>query len=165
MATTVYQKKDNGDLKLLAEIEESIEDHEAVELLVEEAPRLAKSVEEFVVISGDLDSGDVTTVSQKETVSVTWASSRNGVEAEEVPAPSRRRRAKAEPVEDDDEVQEEAPKPRRGRPPGSKNKPKETTKPASRRGRKPAAAKPAARGRSSAKKSGSPFKRNAASDE
>lgn len=182
MATNVYQAKDNGDLKLLAEIDEMLEDSEAVELLIENAPRM-KNVESFVVISGDLDDGVVSTVSQKETVTVKWASSRNGDEEEEVAAPKRRGRAAASANDDDDEDDAPAPKPRRGRPPGSGRKPaaKSTTKgrggskPATRGRAKSSGNKPAARGRGGSKPAtrktttkksgGSPFKRNAASDE
>lgn len=166
MATSVYQPKDNGDLKLLAEIEENVDEGEAVELLLENAPRL-KNTEAFVVIVGDLDDGVVSTVSQKETVTIKWSSSRrNGgddeeQEEQEVPAPK------------------SAPKPRRGRPPGSGRKPaaKGTTsarKPAASKGgsgRKPAAkgkaaaAKPRGRKPAAKKSGGSPFKRNPNSDE
>lgn len=169
MPTNIYTLKDNGDLKLMAEIEETLEDSEAVELLLENAPRTR--AEEFIVISGTLDDGVVSTVSQKETVTIKWASSRNGgsAETEEVPAPSRRSRVT---VDTDDEEEAPAPKRRRGRPPGSKNKPKTGT--AARKtttARKPAA-KTSTRGGSrrgsSLSKGGtrsSSFKRNPASDE
>ncbi len=170
MPTNIYTLKDNGDLKLMAEIEETLEDSEAVELLLENAPRTR--AEEFIVISGTLDDGVVSTVSQKETVTIKWASSRNGgsAETEEVPAPSRRSRVSVDT--DDEEEEAPAPKRRRGRPPGSKNKPKTGT--AARKtttARKPAA-KTSTRGGSrrgsSLSKGGtrsSSFKRNPASDE
>jgi hypothetical protein len=159
VSTNVYQQKDNGDLKLLAEIEETVEDSEAVELLLENSPRM--KVDEFVVIAGNLSDGLVSTVSQKETVTIKWASSRNGgSEEEEVPAPrSTRKRAAA--VEEAEEDEAPAPKPRsskRSQARGS-GAAKGTSRGRSRGGTSTKAI------RSSSKKSGSSFKRNAASDE
>ncbi len=173
MPTFIYTEKENGDLKLQAEIEEDMDDGEAVDLLIENSPRL-KSQERFVVLVGSLEDGVMSVVEEVEEVitRTSWKSSRNG-DAAEAPAPARRGRAAAAAEEDDDDEAEAPAPPKRRRPAAAKKgtatkaRPrastaakKATTTRSRTSGRKSA-------GRSTAKKAGggSPFKRNPASDE
>lgn len=164
MSTSIYTEQDNGNLKLLAEIEEDIEDGEAVQLLLEESPKL--KADRFVVIVGGLDDGVSSVVEQAEEVitTITWKSSRNGNGEAAAPAKRRGRPPKAA-VETDDAP---APK-RRGRPPGSKNKAsaaKPGPKAGATRGRgRPPGSKNKPKVGATSKRRSSGFKRNAASDE
>jgi hypothetical protein len=146
MSTLIYTPKENGDLKLQAEIDEDMNDAEAVKLLLEESPRLRS--DSFIVMIGDLEDAVVSTVRQQETVQVAWVSTRNG----EVAA-----------VEDDEEEAEaEAPAPRRRRQStNGRRKSAAKTGSARRPGRPPGSKNKTGAGR----KSGSPFKRNPASDD
>lgn len=167
MPLAIYTEQDNGNLKLQAEIEEDMEDSEAVEALLEEVPRL--KADRFVVLTGSLEDGTMSVVEQQEEVvtTTTWKSTRNGNGA--VAAPKKRRgrppkQAEPDDVEDDD-GEEEAPAPkRRGRPPGSGRKAGKargaaaTKKAPARRGRPPGS-----KNKTSTRRSG--FKRNTASDE
>lgn len=142
--SNIYAQKDNGDLKLIAEIEGLSDPAMAVDALLDEMPRMKQR--EFIVI--DLDNVML-------------------VEAgEEIVQPRRQivvsnggNLGSAAVVEDDDENGEEpedeapAPKPRRGRPRGAAKAP--AAKKASTR----------ARGRGSRSTGKSPFKANPASAE
>ena len=138
MQTNIYAEKENGDLKLIAEIEGLEDPALAVDALLDEMPRLKQR--DFVVINLDavmhVEAGEEI-VQPRRKITI-----RGGNNA--APAPKRRGRPPAAAAEDDDNGGEEpAPAPRRrGRPPGSKNK---TT--------------------AAAKKKGSPFKSNPASAE
>lgn len=175
MATLIYTEKDNGDLKLLAEIEENVEDGEAVELLLAESPRLKS--DRFVVLAGSLEDGVISVVEQQEEVRVRWTSSRgngNGaaVVEDETPAaaPKRRGRPPGSKNKTTAASTDDAPKRRRGRPPGSKNKPG-AAKPGPKagakrgRGRPPGSKNKTTSTRRTVKAGGSGFKRNAGSDE
>lgn len=170
MATTLFTEQENGNLKLIAEVD--IDNVAlAVDALLDESPRLKDR--EFIALVGSTDGGTFTRVvvendepiNPRRAITVAM----NGNEVEDKPAPKRRGRppkaAAAEPGAD-------APK-RRGRPPGTKNKPKDEgavkidgrTKEG--RAARAAASKPGPkpRTRTAASKKASPFKRNAASDE
>lgn len=164
MPVAIYTEQDNGNLKLQAEIEEDMEDFEAVEALLEEVPRL--KADRFVVLTGSLEDGAMSIVEQQEEVvtTTTWKSTRNGNGAVAAPKPKRRGRppkqVEVDEVEDDGEDEAPAPK-RRGRPPGSGRKAKAATttkKAPARRGRPPGS-----KNKTGTRRSG--FKRNAASDE
>lgn len=166
MPTLIYTEKENGDLKLVAEIDEDVEDGEAVELLLEESPRLR--ADRFVVLAGTLDNGVMSVVEQAEEVitTTTWKSSRGNGASAATPKKRGPGRPRKTPV-DDGMVEAPAPK-RRGRPPGSKNKPKTATATGApkRRGRPPGSKnkpKAATSTRRTVKSGG--FKRSAASDE
>jgi hypothetical protein len=140
--TNIYAAKENGDLKLIAEIEGLDDPALAVDALLDEMPRLKQR--DFVVINLDnvmlVEAGEEIVQPRREIVIRGGNSS--------APAPRRRGRPARAAAEEDENGNggEEAAAPaprRRGRPPGSKNKPK-------------AAA---------AKKKGSPFKSNPASAE
>lgn len=157
MATNIYTQKDNGDLQLRAEIEEDMDEAEAVKLLLEESPRLR--ADEFIVMVGDMEDGTVSTVRQQETVTVDWTSSRNGAtvatEDEE----------EDEAEEDEEEEEEERPKPKNGR--RRRASSSNDDKPAKRRPGRPRGSKnrPKAGAASGGSKRRSGFKRNPASDE
>jgi hypothetical protein len=140
--TNIYAAKENGDLKLIAEVEGLDDPALAVDALLDENPRLKQR--DFVVINLDnvmlVEAGEEIVQPRREIVIRGGNSS--------APAPRRRGRPARAAAEEDENGNggEEAAAPaprRRGRPPGSKNKPK-------------AAA---------AKKKGSPFKSNPASAE
>ena len=153
MSVKFYTAQENGNLKYIEEVEGTDDVDAAREALFEARPRLANT-EEFICIVGDFEDGTVETISKQEVVQTAWASSRSSNEV------------------DEDEEDEPAPAPkRRGRPPGTKNKPKATPakkaapKAAAKKAparKAPTARKPAAR-KASGKKT--PFTRNAASDE
>lgn len=138
MQTNIYAEKENGDLKLIAEIEGLEDPALAVDALLDEMPRLKQR--DFVVINLDsvmhVEAGEEI-VQPRRKITI-----RGGNNA--APAPKRRGRppAAAVAVEDDDNGGEEpAPAPRRrGRPPGSKNK---TTAAAKKRGGSPFKSNPA----------------------
>lgn len=115
MQTNIYAAKENGDLKLIAEIEGLDDPALAVDALLDEMPRLKQR--EFVVIDLDnvmiVEAGEEVVQPRREIVI------RNG----STPAPKRRGRppkaAVAEPEEDDENGEEEeetpAPAPKRSR--------------------------------------------------
>lgn len=138
MQTNIYAEKENGDLRLIAEIEGLDNPALAVDALLDEMPRLKQR--DFVVINLDnvmhVEAGEEIVQPRRQ---ITIRGGNNAAPA----APKRRGRPPRAVAEDDENGNggEEAPAPRRrGRPPGSKNK------------------KPAA-------KKGSPFKSNPASAE
>ena len=147
MQSNIYAQKENGDLKLVAEIEGLNDPALAVDALLDEMPRLRQR--EFIVIDLDnvmvVEAGDEI-VQPRRQISVT--ASNGAVVATEPDEEDE----DAEEPEEEPEAAEEAPKPKRGRP------------------RKTPAAKPAnspKRSRS-AKASGkktTPFKANPASAE
>lgn len=146
MQSNIYAQKENGDLRLVAEIEGLDDPALAVDALLDEMPRLKQR--EFVVINLDnvmiVEAGDEI-VQPRRQIEIRSFNSGGAVVAEpdedEVDA------------EDEPEAEEEAP-----------------AAPAKRRGR-PRAAKPPAKRRpgrprgSKNKKGGSPFKANPASAE
>ena len=139
MSVLIYTEQAGDKLKLLAEVgEDNVE--LAVDALLDAEPKL-ESQQPFVVFPGDarmiVEVGEI--VRPRRDIRITG----NG--AGEAP-PKRRGRAKAKPApeaqaEEPQAEETAAPPKRRGRPPGSKNKPK---------------GKPA---------KGSPFTRNPGSDE
>ena len=154
MSTTLYVEQENGNLKLVAEVEDIDNAALAVDALLDETKIRER---EFVAVIGSLEEGQVTRVV---------------VESDEPVNPRRGIVISANfggggSTVDDDEP---APKPARrrtstGRKPAAR-KPA-AKKPAARKpaAKKTAARKPAAK-RSTAKKSGgSPFKRNAKGDD
>lgn len=145
--TNIYAQKQNGDLKLLAEVDGESDPALAVDALLDEMPRLKQR--QFVVI----DTDDVMLVEAGDEV----VQPRRKIEIQ----PMNSGGALAEPDEEeaeedeDDELEEEE---------------EEAPQPQQRRRRKPAAKKPAAKrstnGRKSASKGRkSPFKANPASAE
>ncbi|HWI67582.1 MAG TPA: hypothetical protein VNS88_04320 [Nitrospiraceae bacterium] len=149
MQSNIYAQKENGDLKLVAEIEGLNDPAMAVDALLDEMPRLRQR--EFIVIDLDnvmvVEAGDEIVQPRRQ---ITVTASNGAVVA-------------TEPVEDEEEVEEEEAEEEVEEEP-------EAPKPAARRGRpRKAAAKPAAKRARSAKakaKSGkSPFKSNPASAE
>ena len=126
MQTNIYAEKENGDLRLIAEIEGLEDPALAVDALLDEMPRLKQR--DFVVINLDnvmhVEAGEEI-VQPRRQITIRGGNS-------SAPAKRRGRPRAAVPVDDDDENgngAEEAPAPRRrGRPPGSKNKPKATGK-------------------------------------
>ena len=141
MQTNIYAEKENGDLKLIAEIEGLEDPALAVDALLDEMPRLKQR--DFVVINLDnvmhVEAGEEI-VQPRRQITIRGGNS-------STPAAPKRRgrppRAVAEDENGNGEEPTEAPAPRRrGRPPGSKNKP-----------------------RAAAAKKGSPFKSNPASAE
>lgn len=142
MQTNIYAAKENGDLKLIAEIEGLDDPALAVDALLDEMPRLKQR--DFVVINLDnvmlVEAGEEIVQPRREIVIRGGNSS--------APAPRRRGRPARAAAEEDENGNggEEAAVPaprRRGRPPGSKNKPRTAA----------------------AKKKGSPFRSNPASAE
>lgn len=151
---TIYTEQDNGNLKLVAELEGIEGPALAVDALLDEMPRLKDR--EFVVLSGNLDDGAITRVVVEDDEPIQPRRKMRVASNGEAPVAKRRGRppgsgkAKAAPAAD--ETGEEAPAPkRRGRPPGSKNKPKTavTTK-----------AKPGPKPKAAAGKAKSPFKKD-----
>jgi hypothetical protein len=123
--TNIYAEKDNGDLRLIAEIEGLDDPALAVDALLDEMPRLKQR--DFVVINLDnvmkVEAGEDIIQPRRQITIRGGNSSDTGT----APAPKRRRAPKAESGENGngDETEEASPKPaprRRGRPPGSKNK-------------------------------------------
>lgn len=147
MQSNIYAQKENGDLKLVAEIEGLNDPALAVDALLDEMPRLRQR--EFIVIDLDnvmvVEAGDEI-VQPRRSITVTAS---NGAVVATEPEDEEDEVPEEEP-EEEPEAEEEAPKPaRRGR------------------ARKPAA-KPAAKraARKTTKKTGkSPFKSNPASAE
>jgi hypothetical protein len=151
--SNIYAQKENGDLKLVAEIEGLNDPALAVDALLDEMPRLRQR--EFVVIDLDnvmvVEAGDEI-VQPRRQITVT---SSNGA-AVAAPEDSEEDEQEEEGEEEQDEQEEaeeeepaaEAPKPRRGR----------TRKPAAK------SASSRSRGKSSGKGK-SPFKSNPASAE
>jgi len=145
--SNIYAQKENGDLKLVAEIEGLNDPALAVDALLDEMPRLRQR--EFIVIDLDnvmvVEAGDEI-VQPRRSITVTAS---NGAVVATEPEDEEDEVPEEEP-EEEPEAEEEAPKPaRRGR------------------ARKPAA-KPAAKraARKTTKKTGkSPFKSNPASAE
>jgi hypothetical protein len=145
MSVLIYTEQAGDKLKLLAEVgEDNVE--LAIDALLDAEPKF-ESQQPFVVFPGDarmvVEVGEI--VRPRRDIKITGGN--GAVEA----APKRRGRpAKAKPAEPEAEAEPQAeeeaaaPPKRRGRPPGAKNKPK---------------------GKPAAKRSGSPFKRNPASDE
>ena len=156
MQSNIYAQKENGDLRLVAEIEGESDPALAVDALLDEMPRLKQR--SFVVI--DLD--NVMVVEAEDEIvqprrKITVTSNGTGqavVETEDEDE------AEAEPVEVEAPVAEEAPKPRRGRPRGAATSPPKR-RPGRPRGSKNAPKEAANSGGS--KKS--PFKANPASAE
>jgi hypothetical protein len=111
MQTNIYAAKENGDLRLIAEIEGLDDPALAVDALLDEMPRLKQR--EFVVI--DLD--NVMIVEAGDEV----VQPRRQIEVRNGSSPAKRGRKAAAVVEDEEEVeaeeeQEEAPAPaKRGR--------------------------------------------------
>lgn len=139
MQTNIYAEKENGDLRLIAEIEGLEDPALAVDALLDEMPRLKQR--DFIVINLDnvmhVEAGEEI-VQPRRQITIRGGNS-------SAPAPKRRGRPARAAVEDEDNGNggEDAPAPRRrGRPPGSKNKAK-----------------------AGAAKKGSPFKSNPASAE
>lgn len=184
MSTILFTEQENGNLKLVAEVD--IDNPAlAVDALLDESPRLKER--EFMALVGTSDEGvftrvvveDDEPVHPRRAIRVTGSVNGSGAVAEK-PAPRRRGRP---PKAESQAATAEAPK-RRGRPPGSKNKTTAAGKidgrtkegraaraaaagtaeaPApKRRGRPPGSGKKTA---VKAGKGASPFKRNAASDE
>jgi hypothetical protein len=60
MSTTLYIQQENGNLKLVAEVEDIDNPALAVDALLDDAPRLKER--EFVALSGSLEDGKVTRV-------------------------------------------------------------------------------------------------------
>ena len=127
MQTNIYAQKDNGDLRLLAEVEGLDDPAMAVDALLDEMPRLKQR--EFVAIVLEhitfIEAGDEI-VQPRRQISVRNGSGATTTAVAETPAPRRRGRPrKQQPeaaVEESDNggvtVEEEAPAPkRRGRPP------------------------------------------------
>lgn len=140
MQTNIYAEKENGDLKLIAEIEGLEDPALAVDALLDEMPRLKQR--DFVVINLDsvmhVEAGEEIVQPRRQ---ITIRGGNSSAPA----APKRRGRpARAAAVEDEDNGNggdEDAPAPRRrGRPPGSKNKPKAG---AAKKGRSPFKSNPA----------------------
>jgi len=90
--TNIYAQKDNGDLRLLAEVEGLDDPALAVDALLDEMPRLKQR--EFVVINTDyitfLEAGDE--IVQPRRQIVVRAGNNVAPVAEETPAPKRRGR-------------------------------------------------------------------------
>lgn len=95
---TLYTEKENGDLKLVAEVEDTDNPVEAVQAAEEDNPRL--KADAFLALVGSTEDGGALVSVKKQTVSA-WAA--NGVFS---------------PDTEDEEDEAPAPK-RRGRPPGS----------------------------------------------
>jgi len=146
--SNIYALKDNGDLRLLAEIEGEDDPALAVDALLDEMPRLKQR--EFIVINLDnvmtVEAGDEI-VNPRREIKV---SGYNGAVATPEADEDEDEEQDEDDVEDEQEEPEEAPKPaaRRGR------------------GRKSGTAKaPARKPASSKKKGGSPFRSNPKSAE
>jgi hypothetical protein len=168
MGSLVFTQSDNGDLVLIAEVEDIADPALAIDALLDEVPDLI--TEEFVVIDTEhriiVKVDDLDLVRPRRDIVVIGGTNGHGPDEDEAPAPKRRGRPPGTKSKTAD-----APK-RRGRPPGTKNKPKadaeETPK---RRGRPPGSKnKPKAAATSGAKRGpgrprGSSFKRNESSDE
>lgn len=162
MATVLYTEKDNGDLKLIAEVEGIDSPALAVDALLDDAPRLKDR--EFVALVGDGESGTFTKVvveddepiNPRRTIRVSVVN--NGkVETTTKSAPRRQSRT-AKPKSASNGRKAPAARKKPGPKPGTKRstakaKPGPKPKP-----RTAAASKPRAKG-------GSPFKRNAKSEE
>jgi hypothetical protein len=99
---TLFTEKENGDLKLVAEVEDTDNPVEAVQAAEEDNPRL--KADAFLALVGSTEDGGALVSVKKQTVE-SWAA--NGVFS---------------PDEDDEEDEAPAPK-KRGRPKGSTNKP------------------------------------------
>jgi hypothetical protein len=158
MQSNIYAQKENGDLRLLAEIEGETDPALAVDALLDEMPRLKQR--SFVVI--DLD--NVMVVEAEDEIvqprrKITVSSNGQGQAMVE---PEDAEEDDEDEAEDDDEqeVEVEQPKPkpaaRRGR---SRGATKQADKPASKRRRSRSTNK------SASGKKGSPFKANPASAE
>lgn len=150
MQSNIYAQKENGDLKLVAEIEGLNDPALAVDALLDEMPRLRQR--EFIVI--DLDhvmvvEAEDEIVQPRRKINVTAS---NGAVVATEPDEDEEE-GEEEPEDEEPEEEPEAPAP----------------KPAARRGRgRKGAAKPAAKRPRSAKSSGkktTPFKSNPASAE
>lgn len=146
MQSNIYAQKENGDLKLVAEIEGLNDPALAVDALLDEMPRLRQR--QFIVIDVDnvmVVEAEDEIVQPRRQITVTAS---NGAVVATEPEEDDEEEAAEEPEE---EPEAEAPKPaRRGR------------------GRKTAAAKPAAKRaarKTTAKKGKSPFTSNPASAE
>jgi hypothetical protein len=143
--SNIYAQKENGDLKLVAEIEGLNDPAMAVDALLDEMPRLRQR--EFIVIDLDnvmvVEAGDEIVQPRRQ---ITVTASNGAVVA-------------TEPEDEEEEVEEEpeeepeaeAPKPRRGRPRKAATKPANSTK--------------RTRAKASPKSGKSPFKSNPASAE
>ena len=161
MQSNIYAQKENGDLRLLAEIEGADDPALAVDALLDEMPRMKQR--SFIVI--DLDNvmvveaeDEIVQPRRKITVQ-----SINGGGAPAVSDTEEDEDEEDEAEEQEEEQEEEAPaaeapKPRRGRPPGSRNRPKADAAPKRRGPGRP-------RGSKNSKGKGSPFKANPASAE
>lgn len=168
MATLLYTPKENGDLKLVAEVDGTDNAALALDALLDDNPRLKHEV--YVAVTGDLEDGEVVTltidpedmepVNPRRNISVSGPGASGDDEPKAAKAPAKRaarkttrRKAPAKPAP---EEQEEA-KPAKKAP--AKRKPAAKKPAAKSSGRKPAGAK--AKGKSG----GSPFKKNARSAE
>lgn len=157
MSTTLYVEQENGNLKLVAEVEDIDNAALAVDALLDNAPRIKDR--EFVALVGDGEGGGsfctVTVdsdepVNPKRAMTIRGGSVVNGDTAEEESAPARRTSTRRKAP---------ARKPAARKPAAKKT----TTRKAP--AKKATGRKPAAK-RSTAKKSGgSPFKRNAKGDD
>lgn len=153
MAVTIYQPKDNGDLKLIAEVEDTDRADLALDAVLDAMPRLRGT--EFNALIGSLEEGVMLTLTldpdavpeERPKRAITLSSNHAEV-------------AVADEAEDDEP--EEAPKPaRRGR---TQRKGTARGKPGPKPGS--AGAKRGAAKRKAARSSGgSPFKRNAKGDD
>lgn len=149
MATLLFTEQENGNLKLVAEVEGIDNAALAVDALLDEQPRL--KADEFIAVIGSIEDGIITRViiddpepvNPRRSIRVV---SNGAVEVEEEEKPKRRAPARK-------------PAQRKAAPARKKPGPKPKAKP----GPKPKAK--AAPKKAAAKKGGSPFKRNPASDE
>jgi hypothetical protein len=147
MQSNIYAQKENGDLRLIAEIEGLSDPALAVDALLDEMPRMKQR--QFIVIDVDnvmlVEAGDDIVQPRRQ---ITVTASNGAVIVTEEP--------EEDETEAEDEVEPEAeapaPKPRRGR---------------ARTAAKTPATRARGRGRSTAKKAGgkTPFKKNLASAE
>lgn len=149
MSVLIYTEGTDGDLTSIAEIEDIDSPVLAIDALLDE---VGDDLEErdFVCVVGSLDSGTVVRVSVTDDAPV------NPKRTMEVSGGT-------DDLADEDDEEEEAPKPapkKRGRPPAKKKAPAAAKKAPAKK-KQPAAKKAPAK----AKKSGSPFRRNEASDE
>ena len=140
MQSNIYAQKENGDLRLIAEIEGENDPALAVDALLDEMPRLKQR--SFVVIDVDnvltVEAGDEIVQPRRE-ITVTSGNNVGGatVEADEE-AEEDEEEAEDEEQEEPEAEEEEAPAPKKrrpGRPRGSKNK-QPAKRPAKRSGSK-----------------------------
>ena len=158
MQTNIYAQKENGDLRLLAEIEGLNDPALAVDALLDEMPRLKQR--EFIVIDLDnvmvVEAGDEV-VQPRRQITIRSSNGTSAVGESEAEDEEQQEEDGEDEAEAEEQPEEEAPKPtpRRGRARGS-SAPAKRRSPGRPRGSK---------NKTAGKKGGSPFKANPASAE